>query len=357
MKNNLIGLLAALILLGACKSDNNEFEISGEYAKGVFIVNEGPFQNGTGTLSFYDRQKKTVTHDIFATANTRPLGNIVQSMEVFTNQAYMVVNNAGKVEIADAGTLKSTGVITGLKMPRYFLGISSEKALVSEWGDNGVNGAVKIVNLNTKQVTATIPTGKGAERMVKIDNTVWVANSGGFSTDNTVSIIDLATEKETAKITVADNPSGIVHDLNGRVWVLCKGRKVYNADWSINAAASTAPALVRINSATRAVDFRLDFPSKTASAGNLTCNGNRTTLYFSYGGKVYAMANTATALPANALINRSFYGLGYDPTENLIYGADAGNFSAQGKVIRYNTSGVAVDSVQAGIVPNGFCFR
>jgi len=65
----------------------------------------------------------------------------------------------------------------------------------------------------------------------------------------------------------------------------------------------------------------------------------------------------AAALPTTAFINRSFYGLGVDPATNIIYGADAGFFSANGKVIRFNPNGTALDSFQVAVGPTNFLFR
>jgi DNA-binding beta-propeller fold protein YncE len=63
-------------------------------------------------------------------------------------------------------------------------------------------------------------------------------------------------------------------------------------------------------------------------------------------------------LKSTPLINRSFYGLGIDPKEGIIYGADAGGFTSNGKVVRFNPStGLAIDSITVGIGPNSFIFR
>ncbi len=75
-------------------------------------------------------------------------------------------------------------------------------------------------------------------------------------------------------------------------------------------------------------------------------------------GKVFSHDITSYALNTTPVVSRSFYGLGIDPVNNYIYGADAGDFASNGWVIRYNSSsGAVVDSFQVGIIPGGFCFR
>src|SRR5690606_19043542 len=90
---------------------------------------------------------------------------------------------------------------------------------------------------------------------------------------------------------------------------------------------------------------------------DMVINGAKNKLYYSYQGAVYEVPVSATSLSTTPIITRYFYGIGIDPTDNNIYGADAGNFSSNGKVIRYNTSGTALDSFQVGVGPNGFIFR
>ena len=86
-------------------------------------------------------------------------------------------------------------------------------------------------------------------------------------------------------------------------------------------------------------------------------NGAGNKVYYQYGGKVYQQDISATSLTATPFINRNFYGIGVDPADNLIYGADAGGFAAGGKVVRFNSNGAAVDSFTVNIGPSEFVFK
>lgn len=356
MKTNklLLSILAVTIAFTACDKNDPEPETpastTGAYNNGVFITNEGPFGSGTGTISFYDRGSATVSNDIFEVKNSYPLGNVVQSMTVFNGNGYIVVNNSGKVEVVDAATFTSGGVISGLTAPRYFLGVDNNKGYISEWGST--SGSVKVVDLTTKAVTATIATGSGPDGMVKVGNKVYVACSGGFSNDSTVTVIDATTNVVLSSIVVGANPKSIQADASGNVWVLCAGQ------WDMTyTALEKTGSLVRLNTTTDVVELSLPFSSTTSQPFNLVTNNAKTTLYYTYNGKVYAHPYAATTLSSTAVINRNFYGLGVDPSNDYFFGSDAGNFSSNGKVLRYNASGVVVDSFTVGIIPGGFCFN
>ena len=332
------------------------------YSNGLFITNEGPFGSGTGTVSYYNRINGKVSNDIFQTKNSYPLGNLVQSMEIFNGKGYIVVNNSGKVETVDSNTFASNGAITGLTQPRYFLGIDNNRGYISEWGTGGVAGAIEVVDLSTKTIISTIATGKGAEEMVKVGNMVYVACSGGIDNDSVVTVINTSTNTVVTNIKEGANPKSIKVDANGKIWVLCGGQ------WDPNYTTLVQPGkLARIDASTNTVDLSLPFTSTTSQPTNLVFgnkrsaglppNSSKTILYYSYNGNVYSQPNTASTLSTIALISRNFYGFGIDPTNDYFYGTDAENYTSNGKVIRYNSSGIVIDSIAVGVIPGNFCFK
>jgi YVTN family beta-propeller protein len=344
-------ILSSALSFSACKKEKDD--PAGKYSNGVFVTNEGPFGSGTGTVSFIDRDKKTIENDIFEKTNNRPLGNIVQSLTIIGNKAYIVVNNADKIEIAHADDFTEAGVISGLKLPRYMVAASVSKAYVSQWGNRGVNGEVKVINLVTNAVTKTIATGKGAEGMLLVGNKLFVANAGGFDNDSTVVVIDTNTDSVVATITVGSNPASMAKDMNGNVWVLCMGK--WKADFS---SLEVKGSLYKLNASNYQVLASFQFDSEFSQPTDLIVNKNGNKLYYSYNGKVYTQDINAASLQLNVLIPRNFYALGIDPVSEYLYAGDAGNFQSNGKVLRYNSvSGAVIDSFEAGIGPNGFYFK
>jgi YVTN family beta-propeller protein len=265
-------------------------------------------------------------------------------MTFHDDKAYIIVNNSAKIEIADASTFKSTGVINGLKLPRY-MAVLNNKAYVSCWVKadyaNRTAGEIAVIDLNTNTVVKTIPVGWLPERLLITNNKVFVTNSN----ENTVSIINAATDQVENTLTVGDSPNSLVTDAAGKLWVLGAGNYITNS----------VSKLHRINPVTNTIEAGHDFPY--GSAEDLIINDTRNTMYYSFGGQVFRMGIAESTLPATPFINRYFYGIGIDPETNSIYGADAGKFDSNGKAIRYSATGQAIDSFTVGVIPNDFYFR
>jgi YVTN family beta-propeller protein len=348
-------IITVLIFLQSCKSDPDPVIPQG--TAGFFVVNEGGFGNGNASLAYYDRKADVLTNNIFTTKNGRPLGDQAQSMTVFENRGYIVVQNSGKIEVINADDFASVGSVTNLPSPRYFIGISATKGYVSDWGADGVTGTVKVIDLSTLEVIKTIQTGKGANRMLKVNNLVYVANSGGYDKDNTVKVIDSNTDAIVATITIGDNPNSLQRDKDGNIWVASSGYIVYNNDFSINETASTKGSISKI-SASNTESLRLTVDKVSFSApSNLVISPDGTSLYYMYEDAFYSLATTATALPTAPLKSKSYYGLAVDPTNGMIIGCNAPNFSSAGTIEIFNTRDTIRTTYPTGIAPNGIAFK
>ncbi|OWY20745.1 hypothetical protein C7N43_08160 [Sphingobacteriales bacterium UPWRP_1] len=364
--NRLLYLFIALFVLAASlqtacnKEAEQPPEGSSDYGKGVLICNEGLFPNGAGSISFFNRQTKAVTNNLFETVNNRPLGNTVQSVHTHNNQTFIVVSNAGRVEVVNAANFTTLATIENLQLPRYFWGINNNKAYITQWGANGLTGSVQVLNLQTMQVTKTVPLSKGPEMMAQAGNRIFIPCEGGYdfeNYDNRVAVIDVLVDELLTYIEVPDYPNSIVTDANGFVWVLCGGIITYNPDWTVNEMQSTKGALVKIDAAANAVATVLEFP-QVATSGNLTVNAAGTVLYYDYNGQIYAQSVTDNTLNTQPFIAHSYYGMAVDPQENLLYGADAKDYQSNGSIVRHRlTDGAPVDTFTVGVIPNsGFFF-
>ena len=347
-----IWLLAFVVLvLGACKKDNTQPDK--RFGPGIFIVNEGPFQNGSGTISFWDRQSGTIQQSIFFEQNGEDLGNIAQSMTLAGNQAFIVINNGGKVVAVDAATFKKSGEITGLALPRYMVvPEGSSTGFVSQWGTTGTDGSVAVVNTSNYTVTQTIPTGSGAETMLLVGDELWVANSGGFGRDSTISIIDVNTLTVKESIVVGDNPNGLVLDSDGNIWVTCAG---YAHNFDPNDPLSTKGKLLRITD--KSITKTFELPN---DAGRLVINSQGTRLFYldnRYGGKVFDFYTNQPQLNSTPFLDGAWYSLGYDFVENTLLVANAGDFSSAGSASVVDANGNLVRELMTGIIPTFFLVK
>ena len=112
---------ALFLTLSSCVKDQPTEEEESALitsGNGVYIINEGNFQFGNASVSYYDVDTKTLKEDIYKTANSIALGDVAQSMAVLNNKAYIVVNNSSKIEVVNAQTFVSVATIAGLPSPR-----------------------------------------------------------------------------------------------------------------------------------------------------------------------------------------------------------------------------------------------
>ena len=366
LKYSIIQLACILLLAAAsCKRPNDDTGVSpvnntnannssatGSSDRTIYVINEGNFTSSNGSVSLYNPRTNVAQNDVFKNINNRSLGDVVQSMSIINGNAYFVVNNSNKIEIANERTMESIGVINGLSLPRYILSVNPYKAYVSEYVNYGGNGRISIVDLSSNTIKSSIPVGGLPENMLFLNNKLYVTNSN----DNTVSVINTATDVVETTITVAQGPNGIKLDASGNIWVLCAGEIAYDASWNVDPVNSIAGAFVKINPATNAVENTYTLNSKIGSPSKLCMNGAKNKFYFFYLNAVYSFDINTGIASSNALINRNFYGLGVDPIDDKIYVGTYG-FTSNQQLIRYTTSGVAIDSTTVGIGTNGFVFN
>ncbi|WP_242926647.1 YncE family protein [Pontibacter vulgaris] len=350
-----VAALAALTISGC--NTNSDDAPTGEYAQdAVLISNEGAFNKSNASVSYYNRSTGQVQNEIYSAANpSQVLGDVLQSINLHNDKAYLVMNNSKKITVVNASTFKAEGEINGLDAPRYFAALNNEKGYVTEWLAYDPNtyqygkGRVSVIDLKTYTVLKTIEVGVQPEQLVITGGKVYVANVG----ENAVTVINTITDAVEKNIIVTQSPNSLALDQNSNLWVISTGQK----DWQLDPSNYTPGALTKINTGSNTVEATLPFSSKTAFASKLATNGAKNKLYFEYDNKVYQQDINATTLSTTPVINRSFSSLGIDPVNNYIYAGVAPGYTSNGWVVRFNPTGAALDSFRVGIAPNGFIFR
>ncbi len=348
---NLFFVLISLLAF-SCGTDEDPFIpeetcVKEVFESGLYIANEGPFSNGSGTITYFNTTSKAIQEEAFAFNNCDdPLGSIVQSIATFENKAYIVVNNSNKIIVADASSLEKSGEITGLELPRYFLPVGDNKAFVSQWGADGVTGSIAVVDLTSLNILKTIPANAGPENMILINDEVFVANAGGFARDSVVTVINVGTEEVTSTIILGDNPQSFVVDNSNRLWCLSKG---FSDFYEPTNNTFGQLDLIENGQVTQSIEI-------SNSSRWLAINNAGNELYYIGAGGIYKQSVTSSTAETTPMIAGNFYSLAVDFNTNQIYASDALDFSSKGIIYRYNTDGTAIDSFESGIVPTGFWF-
>lgn len=344
--NKSIYVIAVLLsaLLFGCKSDKPDDSPSpvintGESGK-VYITCEGNFQFGNAKVSLYDKKDSTVVEDLYKEVNHTPLGDVCQSMTLFNNRFFIVLNNSSKIVVVNAGTFVKEGEITGFNSPRYFIPITNSKAYVSDIYAN----CIYVVNLSDNTISSTIPLSHDSQQMVMMYGKVFVTSM--YS--DKIIVVNTTTDQVSDSITVAWAPGSVCQDKNGALWVMCSGDSLLNK----------SSALVQINPLSNSVIKSFTFSGNHAP-WRLCMNAQNDTLYY-LDRNVYRMSIYDAQLPVDAFINgraNLFYGLGVDPLLNEVYVADAVDYIQQGVVYRYNTDGALLHQFRTGNIPSGFYFQ
>jgi len=331
------------------------FNFSG--SRGVYIVNEGNFMYGNSSLSFYDPEIKRVYNDLFQARNSAPLGDVAQSITIWNDMAFVVVNNSGKIYVIDSRTAEFKGSITGLSSPRYVHIVDSQKAYVTDL----YSRKITVFNPQTFQITGKISVNNSksefsqhsTEQMLQYKNIVFV---NCWSYDNKILVINSNTDQLVDSIEVLKQPNGMVIDKYNKIWVLTVG------GFEGSPYGYEQPGLLKIDAETREIErsFRFalgDHPLK------LCINPTNDTIFY-LNRHVWKMPVTDKRIPElpfitseNASLYGGFYSLGIDPLTSEIYVGDAIDHRQNGIIHRYAASGKLIDEFKVGISPGNFGFK
>ncbi len=306
---------------------------------GLFLLNEGNYLAGNGSVSFYSTETKNMHNDLFYTVNERALGDIPSFIAVDGNRGFIIVNNSGTIEVVSMLTMESLATVTGLESPRQMV-IQGRKGYISSL----ISDKVTVLDLDNLDISGDLTIGCSSEAMGIVDGKLFTACwSGG----NKIVVTDLETAEVITSVIVGLEPESMVLDRNKKLWVLCTGG--WNGD--------EIPRLVKINTTTFEKEAELFFRTVNDNPSSLSINASGDTLYFLDEG-VRRMPVTSTALPTEAFIaagDRLFYKLAAGPG-GMIGVTDAIDYQQRGDFLLYNSVGELVDTEHAGIIPGFMLF-
>jgi hypothetical protein len=277
------------------------------------------------------------------------LGDVAQSMIIFNEIAYIVVNNSNKIEVVDAKTFKKQSTITLPKSPRYMLAIGS-KAYVSTISFNNT-GEIYVIDLNTNTIVKTIKAQGWTEQMLIVNNQVLVANPGGKQ----IYFLNTTNNTITDSVSVLAGGYNMVRDENNKVWVLCDGIDGY--DTSGNPIRVANAAFYKLNPLNKTIENQLTFAVSNIYPSKLIIDNTKQNLYF-LNNDIYKFNINDVAIPNTPYITAGsdwFYGIGLDfRTNNLYVGVAV--YNAAGSVRKYTGTNL-VKTIPVGIYPGDFCFN
>jgi YVTN family beta-propeller protein len=350
LKKTVVLIAISGFLFASCDKDNELVLPKGDYDNGILIANEGAFSGGTGTVTFISDDYTVTEEKIYNKVNDENIGTILQSIGFNNDDAYLIANVGNKIAVADRFTMKKITEITGdLNNPRY-IAFANGKGFVTNWGDgsNTTDDFVAVIDLTTNTISNKISVAEGPEQIIANGNFLYVSHKGGFGSGSTVSVIDASTNTIVKMISVGDIPDELAIDASGNVLVSCEGK----AETSWN-PTEVLGSLVTINTTSNEVSATLEFDSGFHPNAMVLNSGN---IYLSTSSSVYKMLESATTIPASAIINTTVYGISVN--ENKVYITDAKDFQNNGTLKIFDaTTNVELKEFTVGLIPGKIYFN
>lgn len=345
----IIAILCVTVLTSCEKKDDPDAGNSG-YKNGIFIVNEGAFNANNGSISFVDETNTVIVNDIFYAANGRPIGDIVQSFSVVNDSlGVIVVNHSEKLEFVRLTNFQSISEPLNVPYPRYFIQVNEEKGYLSS---GSLAGKVYVLDLNSWTFSDSVDVGFGPEVFLRLGDDIYVANSGGWVSDSTLTVIDAIDNSIKDIVYVEKVPADMTLDGESNIWVYCKGYTNY-------VDIETESFLQKINPADKSILWQgkvgsaLDYASTPAKCAS-SADGSK--IYYIRPDGIYEVDAVNPTLAEHPLIPGNYYGLDVHPENGRIYVFES-SFTGNGLMKVYEPDGTLFTQATVGVGPNGAVFN
>lgn len=174
--------------------------------------------NGLGrTVSKMNLETNQVDNDILT------VGNVPSRIQAQGENVYVVNSIPPSITVIDIKTdqvVQTINLVPGSNpWTMAFIGVG--KAYVTNYFANSVS----VVDLLSGSLLNTIPVGVAPEGILVVDNTAYVANTGGFPnySPSNISVIDIEKDSVTKTIPVGTNPQDMALAPDGNIHVVCTG--------------------------------------------------------------------------------------------------------------------------------------
>ncbi len=313
---------------------------------GIFVSNEGTFNFNNASVGWYDLTQKKYFGQVYRDSNDVKVGDVLQSILLTGDTAWLVINNSNRILLMDAGDFKQIGEVGGLTSPRYALPVGGRYVWVSDYKSDSIT----VVDLRTLKVDHRFRFAPGwSEQMLEVGTKVWVTHPALYSGAPTHYIyeVDSRSERVTDSIRVPASPVAIVRGRTGEGWVYCQG----------HTPSGTPGGIARVSFDSKEVLDSVTFASggtQPLGAGlSYDAKGERV---FYLREDVFVIDAASSSSPRRIVPaeGKTFYAMRYIPDLGEVWVSDAIDFVQRGVVERYTSDGVFLSRFTAGVIPNGF---
>lgn len=341
MKKNWYKLAVMAMALGvftACSDDDGPTIPEGPIAptNGAYVVNTGNHEANNATIQWYDREKNTVSTDLFAAANGEGIGD-AQDLCVYGSKVYITCSSSAKIEVVDRRDFKRIQKISLVNeggqpiLPRYMTATGGNVYFTA------YDGTVSRLDTTNLSITGKIEVGNFPEALTAANGKLYVNLSRSPSTQ--LAVINLATFTKTKEIEVLLNPyDTCLTGEDGKVYFISCGDFAGNPPQTL-----------------QCIDPQTDEVSVICPASKMAIKGNKIYLTYAeyYEGadpsriSIYDMNTKETTEFAKYSDFSNPGGIAVDPTTGDVIIIDQ-PFSSLNDIYVYNSDGTLKKKLETG---------
>ena len=307
---------------------------------GAYILSEGTSPSNS-RLSFYSATNDTFYQNIYNGNLSYPNG-----LELFNNDLYLVEQGAfggpGRLSQLDSnGGVKFTSSAFGVNP--YAIAIAGMKGYIT----NGPASKVSVMDLSNLTVIQDISVGVYPQEILFCNAKIFVCNTSAFggNADSTISVIDPNTNMIIQSITLRKDPTSIISTQENNkleIYVGCQGGggMIYKIDPSTNN---------KLDSFNLPNGFDRDLAIYNNAIYFISASNNID--------KLDLTSRTVTTFIANPGSPAFFYGYNIDVLNGRHYVLDAKNFSVEGCLYIYSSTGTMERTFTTGVGPRRVIFK
>lgn len=335
MRAIIIVLLGALpFILSQCMEPDDTPMVPG--TEGIWVVNEGVFNQGNGTIGFLDPDYQYFDK-MYEGTNGFPAGDVVQHLLPYKNFLYMVVNNSGKVEKLDADHLKSKASANYFLSPRKICIWDDTTAFVTDLYKN----VIYCINPADLSLKKEIVCPGWTESIERVGDKLWIINITnekllGFSPLSGVF---------TDSLKLPKSPGDMCVDKENKIWVFCGGDSL------------TGSRLLRINPDNLQKETDLASSVVKEFVPRMVINKDKDELYLLHSG-VYKVRINDQIMPSSRIIGpgeNTYYGIGINGRNGDILLSEVRDFSSASRIVVYDRNGLLkVPHFTGGLITSSF---
>jgi hypothetical protein len=335
----LLTVLFAVVLLfniSSCSSDSAEFEMSPiTYQNGYFISNEGTLNSQGAKVTFLTRDLSLKQDDVYGYNNNKDiLGDVLQTIGLNGNKAYLVINNSNKIVVVDRYTFKRLAVISDqIDNPR---GITFTNDFIYVSNTNFIAHTQSVTKYKTSDYSfvSKINMTEVSDKAVEAGGNVFVQNaSSGYG--NKITYINTSNDTKT-EIAIPNGQIGNTISYKSNVYTI-SSTAAESYIYKISSTGTLTPVITLTG-----------IPNAT----NLQIDNDK--IYFSSANKVYTTSLATPTVPASPLLTAADGGpyltlYGFNVIDGRIFASDVKKFTENSEMVVYSaTTGSKIMSVTTG---------